>query len=82
MESEEGRANSGKPRRRDVPGVGYAMRLGTDLVVTTMVGAGLGYTADHWLKTGPWFTVVFLLFGAAAGFRNVYRLVNADSAST
>ncbi len=84
MGTNDGEAHQRKPRSREVPGVGLAMRLGTELVVSTMVGTGLGYMADHWLKSSPWFTVVFLFFGAAAGIRNVYRLVNTntDSAST
>lgn len=59
-------------------GVGMAMRLGTELVVATMIGTAMGYGLDHWLETGPWLTVVFLFFGAAAGFRNAYRLVQPD----
>ncbi|MBF8274234.1 MAG: putative F0F1-ATPase subunit (ATPase 1) [Magnetococcales bacterium] len=65
-----------------IPGVGLAMRLGTELVVATMIGTGMGYALDHWLHSGPWFTVVFLFFGAAAGVRNAYRLVHSDLAST
>ncbi|MBF0421878.1 MAG: AtpZ/AtpI family protein [Magnetococcales bacterium] len=77
-------ANSsvGNIRRSKVSGPALGMRLGTELVVTTMVGTGLGYLIDLWLQSSPWFSVVFLLFGAAAGVRNVYRLVNTDPAST
>ena len=58
------------------------MRLGTELVVATMIGTGLGYTLDHWLHSDPWGTVVFLFFGAAAGMRNAYRLVQSTPPST
>ncbi|MBF0132912.1 MAG: AtpZ/AtpI family protein [Magnetococcales bacterium] len=58
------------------------MRLGTELVVATMIGVGMGTLLDHWLHTGPWLTVVFLFLGAAAGVRNLYRIVNAGPAST
>ncbi|HAT50659.1 MAG: AtpZ/AtpI family protein [Nitrospirae bacterium] len=67
---------------RGTSGAALAMRLGTELVVATMIGVGMGALLDHWLHTGPWFTVVFLFLGAAAGVRNVYRIVNADLAST
>lgn len=59
-------------------GVGVALRLGTELVVATMIGVAMGYGLDHWLHSGPWFTVLFLFFGSAAGMRNVYRIVNSD----
>lgn len=63
-------------------GVGLAMRLGTELVVSTLIGVGLGYGLDQWLGSAPWFMVVFLFFGAAAGIRSMYRLVHSDMAST
>ncbi|MBF0107606.1 MAG: AtpZ/AtpI family protein [Magnetococcales bacterium] len=72
------RQRSGK----ETTGAGLAMRLGTEFVVATMIGAGMGHVLDHWLRTGPWCTVVFLFFGAAAGLRNAYRLVQSHSAST
>lgn len=58
------------------------MRLGTELVVATMIGVGMGTLLDHWLRTDPWLTVVFLFLGAAAGVRNLYRIVNTGLAST
>ena len=55
-----------------------------------VVGGGLGWSIDwvfeHGLsvQTRPWGLVVFVLFGAAAGIRNVMRAakeINADMAS-
>lgn len=57
-------------------GLSIAVRIGMELVVTTLVGAFLGYMIDRWLGTKPWFMIAGVLFGAAAGFRNVYRLAN------
>ncbi|RLA79685.1 MAG: hypothetical protein DRG36_04460 [Deltaproteobacteria bacterium] len=37
------------------------------------VGVGIGYYLDRWLGTEPWFLIVFLFFGIAAGFRNLFR---------
>ncbi len=57
-------------------GISMAVRIGMELVVTTLVGAFLGYLIDRWLGTQPWFMILGVLFGAAAGFRTVYRLAN------
>ncbi|MBF0462798.1 MAG: AtpZ/AtpI family protein [Magnetococcales bacterium] len=53
------------------------MRMATDMVVTTLVGVGMGYYLDKWLGTQPWLTLLFFLFGAVAGFRAVYRVAHA-----
>ncbi|MBF0383737.1 MAG: AtpZ/AtpI family protein [Magnetococcales bacterium] len=52
-----------------------AMRLGTELVVATMIGTGAGYWLDSQFDTEPWLLIIFLVLGAAAGFKNVYRVV-------
>jgi ATP synthase protein I len=52
------------------------LRAGSELVINTLVGGGLGYMLDQWLHTKPWFMIVFLLFGMMAGFRNIWRLTN------
>ena len=60
------------------PGMGLGMRMAADLVVTTLVGVGMGYYLDKWLETQPWMTVLFFLLGAVAGFRTVYRTANGN----
>ncbi len=60
-------------------GIGFAMRLGTELVVATLIGAGFGYWLDAQFATDPWCLIIFLVFGALAGFKNVYRLVQPDA---
>ncbi|MBF0154853.1 MAG: AtpZ/AtpI family protein [Magnetococcales bacterium] len=52
------------------------MRLSTEMVVATLIGAGIGYSIDKWLSSGPWATLVFFFFGVAAGFLNLYRAAN------
>ena len=54
-------------------GMGIAFRLGTELVVATMIGALMGYAVDHYFETKPWGILVGLIFGAAAGCLTVYR---------
>ncbi len=57
-------------------GLGMAYRIGTELVVATLIGTGLGYLVDRWLKTTPWCLIIGTLVGAAAGFLNVYRIIS------
>ena len=47
--------------------------IGLHMVSGPLVGFGLGYGLDYLLGTHPWFKIIFLLVGIAAGFLNVYR---------
>jgi ATP synthase protein I len=58
--------------------LGGAMSLGfrvlSEFVAAVVVGAFIGWQLDTWLRTSPAFLLIFLLFGTAAGFWNVYRI--------
>lgn len=54
-------------------GFGWAMGLSFELVVTTLVGLGLGWLVDGWLRTRPLFLILGSLLGAAGGVRGVYK---------
>jgi ATP synthase protein I len=69
----EGKA--GKGRKPDQQGLGFAFRLGTELVAGIAVGVGIGLGLDYWLDTRPWFMILFFFLGAGAGMLNVYRTV-------
>jgi ATP synthase protein I len=72
-ETGEGGRPGGKPDGRS--DLGFAMRVGVEIVAALAVGTGIGLLLDRWLGTAPWLMVVFFVFGAAAGFLNVYRLM-------
>ena len=55
-------------------GVQLAFRLGTELMVATMVGGLMGYGLDSFFKTKPWGLVVGVVFGIIAGCLGVYRV--------
>jgi ATP synthase protein I len=40
------------------------------------LGAALGYYIDRKLGTLPWFSAIFLMFGIAAAFINLFRTLN------
>ena len=46
---------------------------GYDMVVSTLLGALIGYLLDKWLNTAPWMLVIWFILGSTAGFFSVYR---------
>ena len=56
--------------------LGLAMRVSVVVVSALAVGFAIGWSLDKWLDTGPWFMLVFLLIGGAAGMLNVYRMAS------
>ena len=58
--------------------------MGINLVAATFIGLFMGWAIDNWLTpklnwhTSPWFTLVFLLFGIIAGFRNMFQYGKED----
>ena len=52
--------------------LGALSTVGITLVVSTVIGYFIGHWLDGKFGTTPWLTVVFLLFGIAAGFKNLY----------
>jgi F0F1-type ATP synthase assembly protein I len=51
--------------------------IGIALAASIFIGVGIGYFLDHKVfkgKTAPWLTLIFLGFGIAAGFKNLYVL--------
>ncbi len=55
-------------------GLGQALRVGTSLLASLIVGGGLGWSADTYLfATEPWGVVTGLVLGLIAGVRSAYR---------
>ncbi|MDZ4736552.1 MAG: AtpZ/AtpI family protein [Rhodospirillaceae bacterium] len=53
--------------------MGYALRIGVELVAGLVVGGGMGWLLDMWLGTSPFLLILFFFLGAAAGMLNVWR---------
>ena len=49
--------------------------LGISMVVATFVGLYIGVYLDRAFSTDPWFTIIFLIIGIIAGFRNGYTVI-------
>ena len=54
------------------------IRIAADLLSGIAVGSGIGYVLDKVFDTRPFLFAVFLLFGGAAGFLNVYRMAKDE----
>lgn len=48
--------------------------IGITLVAATLIGLFAGIYIDDYLDTKPWFTIIFLVFGIIAGFKNIYYM--------
>ena len=49
--------------------------LGLMFPASILVGFAIGYFLDKWLKTDPWLTLIFILYGIMAGFYNLFSVV-------
>ena len=52
------------------------LNVGMNLVLATFVGLAIGYGLDSLFNTSPWLTIIFLILGIVAGFRELLRLAN------
>ena len=55
--------------------MGHASALGIAIVLATAIGLFCGYWLDKQFDTSPWLTLIFLILGIIAGFRNFYHFI-------
>ena len=65
-------------RPRLIRTLGFLSSIGISMVAATFIGLAMGYYLDRWLGTTPWLTLIFLLFGIIAGFRNIFILTQRE----
>lgn len=51
-----------------------ASSVGINLVLSTFIGLAMGYGLDRLFHTSPWLTLIFLVLGIVAGFRELLRV--------
>ena len=56
--------------------LGVVSSMGISFVLAIFIGVLIGRQLDKWFGTAPWFFFIFLFFGIAAGFRNLYIITN------
>ena len=52
--------------------------VGIQFALSIFVGFGIGYYVDKFLGTFPWFTIVFLILGIFAAFRELFMLAKRE----
>jgi F0F1-type ATP synthase assembly protein I len=53
--------------------------IGMTVAFSIFIGVGIGYYLDHKVfagRTSPWLTLIFLGFGVAAAFKNLYDMAS------
>ena len=68
------------PREIATSALAASTRYAMEIAVATVVGGAMGWQLDRWLGTKPWLAILFLLLGLAAGFINLFRAVNRETA--
>lgn len=64
-----------KETRRTFKELAYYSSLGLSVAFAIFIGLGIGVVLDRKFDTSPWFTLIFLVFGIAAGFRNIALVI-------
>jgi ATP synthase protein I len=64
-----------KETRRTFKELAYYSSLGLSVAFAIFIGLGIGVVLDRKFDTSPWFTLIFLAFGIAAGFRNIALVI-------
>jgi ATP synthase protein I len=64
-----------KETKKSAVQMAYASSIGIAMVLAIFGCLFLGSWLDRKLGTEPYFTLLFLVIGIAAGFRNVYVLI-------
>ncbi|MDH4163208.1 MAG: AtpZ/AtpI family protein [Nitrospirota bacterium] len=52
--------------------VGSLSTVGIAMVASTVIGYFIGLYLDRFFSTSPWCTIIFLVLGIIAGFKNLF----------
>lgn len=52
--------------------LGVLSTVGITMVIATVIGFYIGHWLDRVFGTAPWLTLIFLLLGLVAGFKNLF----------
>ena len=56
-------------------GAGFGFKISTEIIAALVVGVGIGLIVDKYFNTKPIGLIIFFIFGALAGFLNIYRVM-------
>ena len=63
-----------QPKKRE-SGAGFGFKISTEIIAALVVGVGIGLIVDNYFDSKPVGLIIFFIFGALAGFLNVYRVM-------
>jgi len=64
-----------KETRRAFKDLAYYSSLGISVALAIFIGLGVGVWLDRKFDTSPWLTLIFLVLGIIAGFRNIALVI-------
>ena len=62
-------------KQKKESGAGFGFKISTEIIAALVVGVGIGLIVDNYFNTKPLGLIIFFIFGALAGFLNVYRVM-------
>lgn len=65
--------------RRYIKELAYFSTIGLSVALAIFIGLALGVYLDGRFGTSPWLTIIFLLLGIAAGYRNIGLAIKKSS---
>lgn len=65
-------------KRNLIKTIGLVSSMGISVALAIIIGVVIGRQLDKWFGTHPWFFFIFLFFGIAAGFRNIYIIAGRE----
>ena len=68
-------SNTPNTKKNKESGAGFGFKISTEIIAALIVGVGIGLIVDKYLGTKPFGLIIFFIFGALAGFLNVYRVM-------
>ena len=67
--------NTPPPKKKKESGAGFGFKISTEIIAALVVGVGIGLIVDNYFDSKPVGLIIFFIFGALAGFLNVYRVM-------
>ena len=56
---------------RSLKELAYYSSIGLSVALSIFIGLAIGIYLDRRFDTNPWFTLIFLVMGIVAGYRNI-----------
>ena len=53
----------------------WVSSIGWVMAICPAIGGAMGYFLDKWLKTTPWFLIIFIVIGMIAGVYEAIKMI-------